>query len=188
MQAPLPPLTEQQRQDLATVTPSLQAKIERSMRKKNQQEQQRPTPKPPTKPVYDAYSPHPDNIEIPPKDMAYSDWKELKLRERKEAQANAFFKKVDQDRHPNLAMLGTDSKQPLCRWFFLFPWRRQIWETIRSAAITSYLAPVLKRRAWRMVNGVLFFFLALALVGIGFLRFVGGSFQNWNLKKEEKKD
>ena len=35
---PLPPLTEQQRQDLETVHPNLKAQIERIMRKKNQQE------------------------------------------------------------------------------------------------------------------------------------------------------
>lgn len=40
----LPPLTEQQRKDLATAHPSLQARIERSMRQKNQREQQWPTP------------------------------------------------------------------------------------------------------------------------------------------------
>ena len=42
-----------------------------------------------------------------------------------------------------LAMLGMDSKQPRRCWFFLFPWRRQIWETILSAASKSYLAPAL---------------------------------------------
>ena len=42
--APLPPLTEQQRKDLETVHPNLKAQIERRMRKKNREEQQRPTP------------------------------------------------------------------------------------------------------------------------------------------------
>ena len=41
--APLPPLTEQQRKDLETVHPNLKAQIERMMRKKNREEQQRPT-------------------------------------------------------------------------------------------------------------------------------------------------
>lgn len=74
-----------------------------------------------------------------------------------------------------LAMLGMLSKQPLRCWFRLLPWRRQMWATMRSAASKSYLAPVLKRMVWRMVNGVLrfFFFPVIALCGIGYLRFVG---------------
>lgn len=39
-------------------------------------------PTAPTTPTYDIYSPHPDDVEVPPKGMAYSDWKEQKLRER----------------------------------------------------------------------------------------------------------
>lgn len=46
--APLPPLTKEQRKDLETVHPNLKAQIERSMRRQNKREQQRPTPAPPT--------------------------------------------------------------------------------------------------------------------------------------------
>ena len=87
------------------------------------------------------------------------------------SQARSFRKRLIRIRQA-LAMLGMLSKQPWRSWFFLLPWRRQIWETILSAASKLYLAPALKRMVCRMVNGALRFFFPLALVVVGSRRFV----------------
>lgn len=105
--------------------------------------------------------------------------------------ARSFWKRLIRIRHA-LAMLGTDSMQPWRCWFFLLPWLRQIWETILSAASTSYLATVLKRIVWRMVNDARRFFKDLAFCGNGFLRagwlFVGLAWlSGWRIPELESK-